>query len=224
MTSKYDLECQVRDALRSLLPKAPGKMKKHELEHTLAALNWKGEIKTTIPEPASAAGTNPPRPIPTSMEGDIRVPLTPKERVSATSSKEAKAEYRKSMGMPETTEAIRLSTARPMPARQKGVMPPGFAAYHAKRKAEKEAALLAAAPAPAPLERTKPAPKPKEPKEPKKLAPPPAEEDDTDPKAVRIVRAHVVSAEKKPIGRPPKKDDKTAMMAEFEAFLKSREG
>jgi hypothetical protein len=91
-------------------------------------------------------------------------------------------------------------------------MPPGLAAYHAKRKAEKEAAILATAPAPAPLERTKPAPKPKA------TPPPPPVEDDTDPKAVRIVRAHA-PAEKKAAAPATKAD----MMAEFEAFLKSRE-
>lgn len=231
MSSKYELECQLRAALRTLVPKAPGQMKKHELEHALAALNYKGEIKATIPEPASAAGTNPPRPIPTTTVSAIRVPMTPKERVSTTSSKEEKAELRKSVGLPEAIPHVRLHDYVPVArtnTKPKGVMPPGFAEYHAKRKAEKEAkeaALLAAAPAPAPLERTKPAPKPKEPKEPKKVAPPPAEEDDTDAKVVRIVRAHVVTAEKKPLGRPPAKkdtDSNAAMMAAFQDFLKSR--
>jgi hypothetical protein len=155
----------------------------------------------------------------------------PKERVTALSTAAEKNAYRESAGVPKT---FQIQTKEPKPSmtrttHPKGVIPPGLAAYHEKRKAEKEAALLAAAPAPAPLERTKPAPKPKEPKapkapkEPKATPPPPPVEDDTDPKAVRIVRAHAIPAEKK-AAATAKKTDKPALMAEFEAFLKSREG
>jgi len=222
MTSAFELRQQVRGALRDLLVKPPGKMKKHELEHTLAALTYKGDVKATISEPAPAAGRPPPRPVPTSSEGDIRVPLMPKERVTAQSTAAEKNAYRESIGVPKR---VHLNIAEPKPAvarktNPKGVCPPGLAAYHAKRKAEKEAALLAAAPAPAPLERTKPAPKPKEPK---LTPPPPPVEDDTDHKAVRIVRPHAVPAEKK-AAATAKKTDRPALMAEFEAFLKSREG
>jgi hypothetical protein len=150
------------------------------------------------------------------VEGDIRVPMMPKERVTALSTAAEKQAYRESIGVPKR---VKLNVAEPKPAvarkaPPKGVMPPGLAAYREKQKAEKEAALLAAAPAPAPLERTKPAPKPK--------ATPPPVEDDTDPKAVRIVRPHAVPAEKK-AAATAKKTDKPALMAEFEAFLKSRE-
>jgi hypothetical protein len=214
MTSVHELRVQIRGALRDLLVKPPGKMKKHELEHTLAALTHSGDLKTIIPEPAPAAGRPPPRPVPTSSEGDIRVPMMPKERVTARSTVAEKQAYRESVGVPKT---FQIQTKEPKPSltrisNPKGVMPPGLAAYHAKRKAEKEAAILATAPAPAPLERTKPAPKPKA------TPPPPPVEDDTDPKAVRIVRAHA-PAEKKAAAPATKAD----MMAEFEAFLKSRE-
>ena len=222
MTSKFELRVKVREAIRDLLVKPPGKMKKHELEHTLAALTAKGDVKATISEPAPAAGRPPPRPVPTTSEGDIRVPLMPKERVTALSTAAEKNAYRESAGVPKT---FQIQTKEPKPSmtrttHPKGVIPPGLAAYHEKRKAEKEAALLAAAPAPAPLERTKPAPKPKEPKA---TPPPPPIEDDTDRKAVRIVKPHSVPAEKK-AAAIAKKTDRPALMAEFEAFLKSREG
>lgn len=223
MTSKYELECQLRDALRVLLPKAPGKMKKHELEHTLAALNYKGEIKQTIPEPKSANGTNPPRLIPNTVEGGIRVPLVPKERVSATSTKEEKAALRKSMGLPEVTRHIPLAPSLPY---KKAEVPRGLGAglmaYHEKRRAEKAAAAAAAVAAgTAPPE----VPRPKAPKAPKAPKEP---EQDVDLKAVRIVRAHAIEPNKKPLGRPPKapKTDTAvdpAMLAQFEAFLKTRE-
>jgi hypothetical protein len=214
MTSKFELRVKVREAIRDLLVKPPGKMKKHELEHTLAALTHSGDVKATISEPAPAAGRPAPRPVPTTSEGDIRVPMLPKERVTALSTAAEKNAYRESVGVPKT---FQIQTKEPKPSltrtsHPKGVIPPGLAAYHAKRKAEKEAALLAAAPAPAPLERTKPAPKPKEPKA---TPPPPPVEDDTDPKASKIVRAHAAAT--------AKKTDKPALMAEFEAFLKSRE-
>ena len=217
MTSTFELRQQVRGALRDLLVKPPGKMKKHELEHTLAALTHKGDIKELIPEPAPAAGRPPPRPVPTTSEGDIRVPMMPKQRVTAQSTPAEKDAYRESIGVPKRVQ-LNIAVPKPAVARKappKGVVPPGIAAYRAKQKAEKEAALLATAPAPAPLERTKPAPKPK-------VTPPPAPtEDDTDHKASKIVRPHATPAVK---GAPPaKKTDKAALMAEFEAFLKSRE-
>jgi hypothetical protein len=230
MTSKFELRVKVREAIRDLLVKPPGKMKKHELEHTLAALTAKGDVKATISEPAPAAGRPPPRPVPTTSEGDIRVPLMPKERVTALSTAAEKNAYRESVGVPKT---FQIQTKEPKPSltrttHPKGVIPPGLAAYHAKRKAEKEAALLAAAPAPAPLERTKPAPKPKAPKEPKApkaTPPPPPVEDDTDPKAVRIVRPHAVPAEKKAAAAKPAGGagtDSDAMMTAFQEFLKQR--
>jgi hypothetical protein len=233
MASKYELQYQIREALRGLVPKAIGQMKTHELQHTLAALKHKGEIKTTISEFPSAAGTALPRPIPTKEEGDIKVPMLPKERVLATSSAAEKKAFRESMGMEKAPHfslgSVHTKGHRPptIPKNPKGVVPPGLAAYQAKRKAEKEAALLAAASAPAPPKKAS-APKPKKP-----ITPPPSvEEDDIDPKAVRIVRAH--AAEKKPIGRPPKKataakpaggagTDSDAMMTAFQEFLKQRE-
>ena len=211
MASKAELEAELRATYTRLFPKAIGKMKKHELEFTLASLKNNGEGKVTISEFPPAAGRPPPRTVSVSevVSGDtkITVPQPPKPRVHDKSPLADRIAMK---------EAYGASSATPVKAsvKGKGAHGAGLAAYNARRKAEKEAALLAAAPAPAPLVRSgPPAKKPT-------AAAPPVEEDDTDPKAARIVKAHKAVAP-----RPAKKkDDSGDMMAQFEAFLKSKAG
>ena len=218
MASRLELEAELRATMSQLFPKAIGKMKKHEIEHTLAAIRKQAEIKSTIAEPPVAVAGKLPRRIPTAaLETDdttISVPQLPKPRVNINSSLAEKAALRKSLGALSTVKKPVAKPKTPID-KPKGVMPPGLAAYRAKQLEEKNAALIAAG------------------KKPKPITPPPSvEEDDIDPKAVRIVRAH--AAERKPVGRPPKKataakpaggagTDSDAMMTAFQEFLKQRE-
>ena len=218
MTSKIDVEAELRAAYAKMFPKAIGKMKKHEMEHMLAVLKHKADVSETIGPIPPATDRHAPRTVRVSevVTGDtkITVPQPPAPRVTHKSPASEKQALREAYGATSVVH-VRAPKSGSVPSvGKKGELPPGLAAYHAKRRAEKEAALLAAAPAPAPLVRSgPPAKKPT-------AAAPPMEEDDTDPKAVRIVKAHKVVAEKKPA---VKKDNTADMMAQFEAFLKSRE-
>lgn len=212
MTSKIDVEAELRAAYAKMFPKAIGKMKKHEMEHMLAVLKHKAEVKEIIGSVPPATDRHAPRTVRVSevVAGDakITVPQPPSPRVTHKSPASEKQALREAYGATSVVH-VRAPSGQ---GQKKGELPPGLAAYHARRKAEKEAALLAAAPAPAPLVRSgPPAKKPT-------AAAPPAEEDDTDPKAARIVKPHKAAAP-----RPAKKKDDTAdMMAQFEAFLKSK--
>ena len=108
MASKQELLEQLRKAQKDLFPVAAGKMRKHEIARSLAALEAvrKGvAIPQDVPEAAPARG---PRKIVTADEdvGDtiIHVPAPPRKMLKDTAPVAEKIAYRASIGAPAHTK------------------------------------------------------------------------------------------------------------------------
>ena len=118
MASRFELEVQLREAFGKVFPKPVGKMKKHEIEHTLEAFqSWQAD-KAKTPEPAP----KPPR-IPrkvsalatTVADMTVSVPTVPPARVTGRSTLAEKAAARAEHELPTHN----IITAPPTRGRKK---------------------------------------------------------------------------------------------------------
>jgi len=172
MTSRFEIEQQLRAAYQTLFPVPIGKMKKHEVKHALDVITKAREAHaaTPMPAPMPARGTAGPRKISVadvdSGEAKISVPQAPKKTVTERSGKEAEA-YREAVGakpkrLPDTgrkktPSALAAEVAAAMAGPDRHPLFPGVASHAA---ASKSAVV----------------------------------EEDVDPKAAKIVKAHGTSS------------------------------
>ena len=187
MSTKIEMEAEIRARFGDILPKPLGKMTRPELEKALNKIRCLDEVQPKEVAIFGKTGPGRPRKIPTKKETDgdleLSVPTLPKKRITELTPAEERKAYKVAIGAP----------AQPVIKK----MPAGFekmrAAAEAKRAAMKAAkdASVAKVKEDAGLFPTK------------KAAP---VEDDTDPRAARIVRSHEPSeaAPKRGPGRPKK--------------------
>lgn len=187
MSTKFEMEAEIRARFGDILPKPLSKMTRPEVEKALYKIRSLDDVQPKEVAISGKAGPARPRAIPIKKKSDadleLSVPTLPKARVTHVSAPEEKKAYKVAIGAP----------AQPVIKK----MPAGFekmrAAAEAKRAAMKAAkdASVAKVKEDAGLFPTK------------KAAP---VEDDTDPRAARIVRSHEPSeaAPKRGPGRPKK--------------------
>ena len=187
MSTKFEMAAEIRARFGDILPKPIHKLTRPEMEkvlHTLKGINGEQAKEVAI---FGKTGPAPPRAIPTKKttadDLELSVPTLPKKRVTNLSPPEERKAYKVAIGAPAQP------VIKKMPAGFEKMRAAGEAMRAAKR-AEKDAAT-AKLKEDAGLFPTK------------KAAP---VEDDTDPRAARIVRSHGPSeaAPKRGPGRPKK--------------------
>lgn len=185
MSTKIEMEAEIRARFGDIIPKPLGKMTRPELEKALNKIRCLDEVQPKEVAIFGKTGPGRPRKIPTktTTDGDLElsVPTLPKKRITELTPAEERQAYKVAIGAPAKPPIVKR-------------MPAGFekmrAAAEAKRaakRAEKDAAT-AKLKEDAGLFPTK------------KAAP---VEDDTDPRAARIVRSHDAAPKRGP-GRPKK--------------------
>jgi len=176
MTSRFEIEQQLRAAYQTLFPVPIGKMKKHEVKHALDVITKAREAHaaTPMPAPIPEGGKAGPRKISVasvvSGEAKISVPQAPKKVVHPSQGKEATAAYRAEVGAkpgrgclkagprpPKTPSELAAEVAVAMAGPDRHPLFPGVASHAA---ASKSAVV----------------------------------EEDVDPKAAKIVKAHGTSS------------------------------
>ena len=167
MASKFELQLAMKQMFDKIVPKAVGKMKVDDMAHALKALTVAAEYAEKTPKvPHSKAVRAIPVTEETVEETTIKVPSVPTKKVTMMSTSAEKAAATAAAGVAHVRNTKIVVTKKPTPKTKKVVA-----------ILEEPPAPAAPAPTPAPV-----------------ASAVPVVEDDTDPKAARIVRAHKSAA------------------------------